>query len=183
MKSINIKILFFGFIIVLFYSCEKDPIIEPIRYDPVEYDLNNDLINDISISYLGYSWDGIGPDGSGMGINGVIKPLNDTKILYKQDIGSLFLNSKDTLKLFASIPLSWISNESYVINIKTHLNQYVNPWTIIAPETKDQYNVGFKLSNDNSTILGWFKLRINCYNGKIDLTEKKMSNQNILVID
>jgi hypothetical protein len=183
MKNSILPILFLGFIIILSAGCEKEQAIEPIIHNSQEFDLNNDNTNDIKISYIGYSWDGIGPNGSGMGINGILEPLDNTLILNKQNIVSMFLSAKDTIKLYNSTGFSWASNDFHLVSIKTDLNQYVNPWTVNSPEVKDFYVIGFKILSNNIPTIGWLKLKIDCYNGKINITETKTTIQDYLVID
>jgi hypothetical protein len=168
--------------LVLLYSCEKDRVIEPIRHDTKEVDLNQDLISDIKFSYDSYTWDGIGPNGTGMGVSASLIPLNNTKILKKQDILTLFSNVDDTIKLEMSKPFSWDFNGLNIVSIKTDLNQYVNPWTINSPEIKDFYYIAFKISANDKDTFGWMKVKIDKYNGLIEVKETKTADQGFLII-
>jgi hypothetical protein len=163
-------------------SCQKDRVIEPIRHESQEVDLNQDLIIDIKISYDAYTWDGIGPNGTGMGVTGSLIPLNNTKILKKQDIVTLFSKVNDTIKLQISQPYSWDLTGLNLVSIKTDLNQYVNPWTINSSEIKDFYYIGFKLSVNDKETFGWMKVKIDKYNGLIEVKETKTSDQGYLII-
>lgn len=182
MKNTNSAILIVTLSLVLLYSCEKDRVIEPIRHETQEVDLNHDLINDIKFYYSGYTWDGIGPNGTGMGITGSLIPLNNTKILKKQDTESLFSNVNDTIKFQMSQPYSWNLTGLYLVSIETDLNQYVNPWTINSSEIKDFYYLAFKISANEKETFGWMKIKIDQYNGMIEIKETKTSDQGYLII-
>lgn len=175
---ILLSILFFASL----YSCEKDRVIEPIRHESQEVDLNQDLISDIKFSYFGYTWDGIGPNGTGMGITGSLIPLNNTKILKKQDTVTLFSKVNDTIKLQMTQPYSWDLTGVNMVSIKTYLNQYVNPWTINSSEIKDFYFIAFEISVLDKETFGWMKVKIDKYNGLIEVKETKTSDQGFLII-
>lgn len=182
MKNSNSLIILVLLSIPLLFSCEKDRVIEPIRHEPQEVDLNQDLISDIEFNYWGYTWDGIGPNGTGMGIIGDLIPLNNTQILKNQDTESLFSKVNDTIKHQMSHPYSWDSNRLNLVSIKTDLNQYVNPWIINSSEIKDFYYIAFKIADDNRDIFGWMKVRIDKYNGLIEVKETQTSDQGFLII-
>jgi len=186
-----ISLIYLGLISVsLLVSCEKKKDIEPIQYETIEpvqhetreIDINQDLINDFKISYSGYTWDGIGPNGTGMGIDGYLMPVNNTVILKKLNSESLFSIVNDTIKQQMSQPYSWDSTKLNLVSIKTSLNKYVNPWVPNSAEIKDFYYIAFKISVDDRDILGWMKISIDKYTGLIDVKASQTSEQDFITI-
>ncbi|HOW40586.1 MAG TPA: hypothetical protein PL123_08585 [Bacteroidales bacterium] len=186
-----ISLIYLGLISVsLLVSCEKKKDIEPIQYETIEpvqhetreIDINQDLINDFKISYSGYTWDGIGPNGTGMGIGGYLIPLSKTVILKKLNSESLFSRVNDTIKQQMSQPYSWDSTKLNLVSIKTSLNKYVNPWVPNSAEIKDFYYIAFKISVDDRDILGWMKISIDKYTGLIDVKASQTSEQDFITI-
>jgi len=186
-----ISLIYLGLISVsLLVSCEKERDIEPIQYETIEpvqhetreIDINQDLISDFKISYSGYTWDGIGPNGTGMGIDGYLIPLNNAVILKKLDSESLFSRVNDTIKQQMSQPYSWDSTKLNLVSIKTSLNKYVNPWVPNSAEIKDFYYIAFKISVDDRDILGWMKISIDKYTGLIDVKASQTSEQDFITI-
>ena len=186
-----ISLIYLGLISVsLLVSCEKERDIEPIQYETIEpvqhetreIDINQDLINDFKISYSGFTWDGIGPNGTGMGIDGYLLPLNKAVILKKLDSESLFSRVNDTIKQQMSQPYSWDSTKLNLVSIKTSLNKYVNPWVPNSAEIKDFYYIAFKISVDDRDILGWMKISIDKYTGLIDVKASQTSEQDFITI-
>jgi len=186
-----ISLIYLGLISVsLLVSCEKERDIEPIQYETIEpvqhetreIDINQDLISDFKISYSGYTWDGIGPNGTGMGIGGYLIPLNKTVILKKLNSESLFSRVNDTIKQQMSQPYSWDSTKLNLVSIKTSLNKYVNPWVPNSAEIKDFYYIAFKISVDDRDILGWMKISIDKYTGLIDVKASQTSEQDFITI-
>jgi len=186
-----ISLIYQGLISVsLLVSCEKKKDIEPIQYETIEpvqhetreIDINQDLINDFKISYSGYTWDGIGPNGTGMGIDGYLIPLSKTVILKKLNSESLFSRVNDTIKQQMSQPYSWDSTKLNLVSIKTSLNKYVNPWVPNSAEIKDFYYIAFKISVDDRDILGWMKISIDKYTGLIDVKASQTSEQDFITI-
>jgi hypothetical protein len=182
MKITNSIILLITLAFLSLYSCEKNRVIEPVTHESQEVDLNQDLISDIKFYYVGYTWDGIGPNGTGMGVSGSLIPLNNTKILKKQDTVTLFSKVNDTIKLQMAPPYSWDLTGVNMVSIKTDLNQYVNPWTINSSEIKDFYYIAFKILVNDKETFGWMKVKIDIYNGLIEVKETKTSDQGFLII-
>ena len=185
------SLIYLGLIsVALLVSCEKKKDIEPIQYETIEpvqhetreIDINQDLINDFKISYSGFTWDGIGPNGTGMGIDGYLLPLNKAVILKKLDSESLFSRVNDTIKQQMSNPYSWDSTKLNLVSIKTSLNKYVNPWVPNSAEIKDFYYIAFKISVDDRDILGWMKISIDKYTGLIDVKASQTSEQDFITI-
>lgn len=176
--------------VALLISCEKEKDIEPIQYETIEpvqhetreIDINQDLKNDFKISYSGYTWDGIGPNGTGMGIGGYLIPLNKTVILKKLNSESLFSRVNDTIKQQMSHPYSWDSTKLNLVSIQTSLNKYVNPWVPNSAEIKDFYYIAFKISVDDTDILGWMKISIDKYTGLVEVKASQTAEQDFVII-
>ena len=176
--------------VVLLVSCEKKKDIEPIQYETIEpvqhetreIDINQDLISDFKISYSGYTWDGIGPNGTGMGIGGYLIPLNKTVILKKLNSESLFSRVNDTIKQQMSHPYSWDSTKLNLVSIQTSLNKYVNPWVPNSAEIKDFYYIAFKILIDDTDILGWMKISIDKYTGLVEVKASQTAEQDFVII-
>jgi hypothetical protein len=179
MKSLQ-KIFIIVCSTVLLLGCEKEREIELIRHDTQEIDLNGDLINDIKIYYSGYTWDGFGPDGTGMGVEGYIMPINNTELLQNNDIGHFFDRGLDTIRYTINTPYLWDAQPFLAVDVRTSVNQ--KPWTIFAAFVKDYYYLGFKKINTTEKFIGWIKLTIDKYNGQIVLKDVRTSSQDFLII-
>jgi len=179
-KKCSYLIIFIFYLITL--SCNKEPKIEPVCYPDREIDLNNDLIPDIKISYSGYTWDGIGPNGTGMGIEGYLVPINDTKILTSEEKGVLYYKGSIEIKQQIELPYFWAYNRAFLVKIETVNNGYSKPWIVFAPEPKEYWYAGYLIKKDNQDIVGWMKIRINSYTGLITIEGTKSILSGSLVI-
>jgi hypothetical protein len=157
----------------------------PIAPEDKEFDLTNDSKNDFKLNYLNYTWDGIGPDGTGFGIAGLFIPIDNNKILKNQNSGILFSNVNDTIKNQVELPYSWISSISEwpsLVEIKTYINQWEKTWTIKSPDIKEFYYLAFKIFAADKEILGWLKLKIDNKTGSVEVIEKNTTDRNFIVI-
>jgi len=172
---------------VTFLSCDKSKDSENNNLPPVkpivnEFDVNNDLINDFKIQYYAMTWDGIGPNGTGDLIGGEIVPLNNSKILKKQDLGVLFNPLRDTTHFQMNAPYSWESNSYKLIEIKTNNSKWPKEWTVSANEVKDYYYLAFIITTNSKIQLGWIKLKFDKSTGQVEIMETKSSDLDFLII-
>ena len=187
MKRLTRLIFLLGLLSSTVFSCDKDKEdnIPPVSPENKEFDLNNDSINDFKLDYVRYTWDGIGPDGTGFAIAGLLVPLNNNKILKNQDLGLLFYQDNDTLSNQFVLPYLWLSSSSewpVLVEIKTYINQWENTWTIKGNETKDFYFLAFSISKSDKNFLGWMKLIIDKNTGLVEIVDKKTTDQEFIII-
>jgi hypothetical protein len=187
MKQIVESFILLVLLSVTFLSCENSKDIENNNLPPVkpvvkEFDVNNDLIIDFKIQYYAMTWDGIGPNGTGDLIGGEIVPLNNSKILKKQDLGVLFNPLRDTTYIQMNAPYSWESISYKLIEIKTNNNKWPKEWTVSANEVKDYYYLAFMTSTNSKIQLGWIKLQFDKSTGLVEIIETKSSDLDSLII-
>ena len=188
MKTNYLWIILIAFILC---SCEKnDNSDENLSKNPpkipeaVNYDLNDDSIDDIKIEYSWFTWDGI--NSSGDGISGSLEPLNESSVLLKQHDYTLFSKLNDTIKINTNDPYYWAKYLTPdLVSISTSsINDYLwpNEWEIKSNMTLDSYYLGIKINNNNSNLIGWIKIRIDKSTGDIQILDKKFTSEELIVI-
>ncbi|HEY5125631.1 MAG TPA: hypothetical protein VIK14_18035 [Ignavibacteria bacterium] len=182
MKRTNIVFIFLGLLSFSLNSCNKETDYVPSRQETKEFDLNNDLINEIRIQYYAMTWDGIGPNGTGDLIGAEIVPINNTKLLIKQDLGSLFSPLKDTIHFQMKVPYFWELSSQQLVEIKTYINKWPKEWTVLSNEINDFYYLAFTKTTDTKNELGWVKIQIDKSTGLIEIKDTKISDQDFLII-
>jgi hypothetical protein len=182
MKKSNIFFILLGFLSLPFNSCTKEKDSIPVCQETKEYDLDNDLKNEIRIQYYAMTWDGIGPDGTGDLIGAEIVPINNTKLLLKQDLGPLFSPLKDTIHFLMNAPYSWDLSTHTLAEIRTYINKWPDLWTVKSDEKNDYYYLGFTKSTDPVNELGWVKIQIDRSTGVIEIKDKTTTDQDFLII-
>jgi hypothetical protein len=188
MKTNNLWIIL---IAVILCSCEKNDTADgklsknpPDMPKSVNYDLNDDSIDDIKIEYSLYTWDGI--NSSGDAIYGSLKPLNGCSVLLKQNDYTLFNKPNDIININANEPYYWEknSNPDLVSILNSSENDYLwpNEWRIESDMTLDSYYLGVKINTNNNIHIGWIKLKINKSTGAINILDKKFTTEEFIVI-
>ena len=178
--------------LLVFASCENDgdekgmTKTEPQPPPSVNYDLNNDAINDFTISYSMFVWDGI--YSSGFGYSGTIKPLNENLLLGKRDaqLNMLTLLSRfnNTISREVSTPFEWNSYQTTLVSITGSANNtWPGEWTIQSDTALDFYYLGVKMKENDHFLTGWIKLEINKATGEIKIVNKKLTPNDSIVID
>jgi hypothetical protein len=165
-----------------FYSCTKETYYIPSRHETKEFDLNNDLINDVRIQYIAMTWDGVGPDGTGDLIEGEILPINNTRLLSKEVSGSLFPPLKDTLHFQMKSPYSWDVSSHNLVEIRTYINKWPKVWTVNFAEASEYFYIAFVKTTDTRNQLGWIRIKIDTSTGLIEIIDTKISDQDFLII-
>jgi hypothetical protein len=182
MKKILMLIIPIGLFIISCDVSHNDDVFIPTKPETKEFDLNGDLINDFKIQYVAGSWDGVGPNGTGEFMVGEIYPLNNTKILNKQDQGYLFMPLIDTVHFKMNLPFLWQATSAKLVEIKTYINEWPNEWSVNSNELKDFYYLAFFIPTEDSNIIGWIKIQIDKSSGLIEIKETKSTNQDLLII-
>ena len=185
MKTYYFMIIFVAFCL---FSCEKEdksnddlsinpPDLSknpPETPDAMNFDLNDDSVDDIKIEYRWIAWDGI--NSSGYIISGTIEPLNKSSILLKRDKNPLFNELNDTIRFNTNEPYYWEKylHQSIVSISNSSVNDYLwpNEWRIHSNMTMDSYYLGIRINN-NSQLVGWIQIQIDKSTGAIQILNKK----------
>lgn len=174
-------------IALAFCSCEKDDNSnENLSKNPpqipeaINYDLNDDSVDDIRIEYSWFTWDGI--NSSGDGISGEVKPLNDCSILFKHKEYSLFIEFNDTIKANINEPYYWekyLSRDLVSISNSSD-NEYLwpNEWIIQSGLSLDFYYLGLEINN----LIGWIKVEVDKSTGTIQVVDKKFTTAEFILV-
>ncbi|MCG6189485.1 hypothetical protein [Maribellus maritimus] len=175
------------FVFVLL-SCEKgDDLTNGLSKTPpeiqgaVNYDLNDDSIDDIKVKYQWYTWDGI--NSSGNGISGSVEPLNASSILLKRSTEPLFCKLNDTIRFSTNEPFYWEKYlEPDIVSItNSFVNDYFWPseWRVHSDITEPYY-FGIKIDN-SSQLVGWVQIEIDKSTGGIQVVNKNFSTEEFIV--
>jgi hypothetical protein len=182
MKTI-LYCIFFVCTVLLTFGCEKTRgdktensylIIQPKSQD---IDINNDLITDFRIDY---KWLVTNDEpSSGKALIGYVKPLNENKILYKNNVGNLFLLKNDTVFLIPATKMIW---SKFQADLVTNNGKDTN-WTVISSNHISDFYLGFRLSTSIKNYIGWMKVDINKNSGIISIINKKLTETEFLIIE
>ena len=173
--------------VLLLYSCKKDDNLSktpPQIPQAVEYDFNDDAIHDFMIEYRWFTWDGI--NSSGDGISGIISPLHQNLILRKRNEPAFFNQLHDTIQKDVEEPLYWENFQADLVSISnSSANNYLwpNAWGVHTTDSQDQYYLGITIKENENFLIGWLKFNIDKSTGTIQITDKKLSSGNIVIID
>lgn len=199
------KAFYLGLIIfsIVFSSCEKDEDFEKKLLPPLElpetvnYDLNNDLIDDIAVFYNRF-WRSSSPYSEfyGEGIEGNIKPYNNCLILKLDGSYSLFSEPGDLISKEQLYPYSWEPFPFYgytseidvfweVVSIYSDYDEEAWPdeWRIESDLDLDYYYMGIRITDEDSDQIGWIKLDIDRSTGIIDIIDKQFTTDDSIVIE
>lgn len=143
-------------------------------------DLNSDKIPDFVISYKERATADI--PSSGGSIIGSITPLQQNKLLYRENVGYLFLNITDKIRKTDNTNSSWREFSSDLISIHRSFQNWDSTWTILA-EQKPFYFLAYKLVLQNSEEIGWICLEFNTEKGTISITDSDRTSNNELMIN
>lgn len=185
MKTFNLFLSLFLFVFT-FFSCSKDKSEnKDLPKVPTVYsvDLNNDLINDFTINYGIYTWDGLNIFGDG--ITGDVKPLENSFLLIRKEDSNPFVNENDTVFFEAKTPFQWTANSTKLISISTTENYtWPGKWSVTGKNTSAFYYLGIKISDGNNanTVIGWLKLSISDVTGEIKILDKKLTSKEYIIV-
>ncbi|HET6557117.1 MAG TPA: hypothetical protein VFG54_07355 [Prolixibacteraceae bacterium] len=184
MKPFVIIILSLFFLI----SCEKNEVLldkdkKTVKPDiPVNdtIDLNSDKIPDFVISYREFATYDL--PSSGGSIIGSINPLTQNQLLYRANVGSLFLNINDIIRKANNTNARWQEFRSDLISIHRNFENWDSTWTILADE-KPFYFLAYKLILHDSEEIGWISLKFDTETGIISITDSDRTSNSELRID
>jgi hypothetical protein len=182
MKTI-LYCIFFVCTVLFTSGCEKtrddktensNLIIQPKSQD---IDINNDLIIDFRIDY---KWLVTNDEPTpGKALIGYIKPLNENKILYKSNVGNLFLLKNDTVFLIQTSKMIW---SKFQADLVTN-NGKDTIWTVLSSNPINDFYLGFQLSTSIENYIGWMKVDIHKNSGIISIMNKKLTDSEFLIIE
>lgn len=142
-------------------------------------DLNSDQIFDFVISYNEFATDD--KLSSGGSIIGSISPLNQNLLLYRGNVGHLFLNINDTIRKVLNTNSDWNGYSADLISIDRDNQNWDRKWTILS-ENAEFYFLAYKIVLNDSEKIGWICLEFDTTNGKISITDGDISDNNELEI-
>jgi len=142
----------------------------------LDIDINNDTVIDFRIDYKWLITNDYPT--SGKSLTGYIQPLNGNEILYKRNIGNLFLQKNDTIFSTSTATLTWNKYQAdLVVN-----NGQDSTWSIISPEGINNFYLGLKLKTAVNNYIGWMKIAVQSMTGEISIVNKKLSEADFIII-
>ncbi len=174
--------------LILIISCEKDKDLVDYQLYSVKpevplndsLDINSDQIFDFVISYKEFAtYDEPSSAGS---IIGSISPLHQNQLLYRNNVGNLFLNINDTIRKVSNSNSDWNGYSAVLISIGRDYQNWDRTWTILSENT-GFYFLAYKLVLFNSEKIGWICFNFDTTNGKMSITDGDNSNNNELIIN
>ncbi len=173
--------------VILFLSCEKnnDKSDNDLYSDKPEMpvndslDLNSDQIFDFVITYREIAtYDEPSSSGS---IIGSISPLNENQLLYRNDVGYIFLGINDVIKKVSNLNSDWNGYSADLININRDYQNWDRTWTVISEQLFFNF-LAYKIQLNDSERIGWVCLEFDTETGAISITDSDSSDNNELSI-
>ncbi|MBN2609961.1 MAG: hypothetical protein JXB00_00225 [Bacteroidales bacterium] len=173
--------------LILIVACEKNINLTDIDLYSLKpempitdsLDFNSDQIFDFVISYKEFAT--YDEPSSGGSITGSIRPLNQNQLLYRNNVGHLFLNINDTIRKALNSNADWSGYSADLISIDRDYQNWDRTWTILS-ENADFFFLAYKLILNNSEEIGWICLEFDTTNGKMSITDGDSSDKNELII-
>lgn len=142
-------------------------------------DVNADNVFDFVIGYKEFATDDL-PSSAGS-IIGLVRPLNQNQMLYREQEGYLFLEINDTIRKNFNTNSDWEGFEADLISIDRDYQNWDKTWTILSEE-KIYYFLVYKLALNNSEEIGWLSLEFDKITGVISIKDGDISNNEELII-
>lgn len=142
-------------------------------------DVNADQLPDFAINYQELATSDM-PSSAGS-IIGSVYPLNQNKILYRNGIGSLFMNVNDTIRKTSNTNSFWQEYGADLISIHRADQKWDSTWTVLSDE-KPFYFLAYNLIVNGSEEIGWISLMFDKETGKISITDGDRTLDNELII-
>lgn len=143
-------------------------------------DVNSDKMPDFVISYRELKT--ADQPSSGGSIIGSITPMQQNQLLYRANVGSLFLNINDVIRKTNNTNTHWLGFRSDLITIHRNFQNWDSTWTILA-EQKPFYFLAYKLITQNSEEIGWICLKFDTEKGTISITDSDRTSNDELMIN
>lgn len=149
----------------------------------VEFDLNNDGIDDVSFEF--------GPndlvtDGT-VGYYGSVNPLNGSLLLLViRDDAAYALETQlnDTIRKDESTSLTWYTSNWLFMDIDdTAEGLWPTDWFLSSSIKSNPYYVGIQVKENDAFLLGWLKLEIDKTTAVIEIVDYELTSENLLVVD
>jgi len=187
------KTIFYITFLTLVISCSKDDddqkqlsSKEPEIPESIIYDLNEDSVNDFTISYDLGVWDGVGA--SGFLYYGRLKAMGENRFLdeYEENVSTTFLFAEkgDSIQQEASAPQSWDYNFASLTTLwQGGDGVWSSEWVIESKKASKPYYVGIQIRVVDRFLIGWLKLEIDKNTGQINIIDHELTSEDSLVID
>lgn len=173
--------------LILTTSCEKskDAVDNDLYSDKPEIpvtdslDVNSDQIFDFVIVYNEIAT--LDEPSSAGRVTGSITPLNQNQLLYRNNVGWLFLDVNDTIRTFSNSNSDWSGYGANLISIGRKYQNWDGTWTVLS-EKNSFYFLAYKLVLNDSEKIGWISLEFDTINGKMSITDGDYSENDELII-
>lgn len=142
-------------------------------------DVNSDQIFDFAIVYSEIATHNE-PSSAGR-ITGSINPLNQNRLLYRNNVGSLFLDVNDTIRILSNSNSDWSGYGADLISIGRKYQNWDGTWTVRS-EKNAFYFLAYKLVLNDSEKIGWISLNFDTTTGKMSITDGDYSENDELII-
>lgn len=160
-------------------TCKKKtaPLLSGLPTSPAKqaWDLDNDSLADVEIYYRTYSTTENPPSSSAT--IGYIRPLQQHKLLFKNQISSLMLHPNDTV-FAVSTAYKWYHIATELIT----MSNVDREWTPLNPEKATIFYVGVQLMKDTSSSIGYLKVELSKESGKVSLVDHSLTTEALKVI-
>lgn len=143
-------------------------------------DINSDNKIDFVISYKELATNDV--QSSGGSIIGSISPIDNNQVLYRSNVGHLFLRVNDTIKKNDNTNSIWGGHTADIVSImRRSYENWDENWIVLSNLSSDYY-LGFKLVIGDSEEIGWFLLDVDTDSGEIIIIYSEISASTELII-
>ena len=176
--------LLIGTLIVTLISCNKteNKLINSRPEIPKNdsIDINFDGIIDLVITY--WELETTDVPSSGGSIIGGFMPMEQNRVLYRPNIGYLFLQSKDTIRNEFNSNSQWTDYTADMVNISRNNSDWNTTWSILSNLTSDYY-LGFMQMHNSVERIGWIQVEIDTISGKMSILDSKLTDSSEIILE
>jgi hypothetical protein len=170
-------------LVIISYACSKEDTIRVSIPVDKKFDLNGDLVADVSITYKLYSGN---INGSKYEIiKGQLTFENPENELMEYDSVGFLLHNNDTIFMNPDSTQHKWRKGGLVLVTRFHYSDSDWPeyWSIRDESIENTFYLGFRMQmNPESKIIGWMKLGISNITGDIIITEDEYSVEEYMVV-
>lgn len=145
---------------------------------PLDYtmDIDGDSIDDFSIHYSSIATLDI--PASHISISGSIEPLNQNKLLWADKGKLLMLQKIDSNHFIQPKNSFWTKEECLLVSISANKEVWQKEWTVLSEEP---FYLVAQIVKEGQHLIACLKLSLNKDNGKVELIDKCISRQTMML--
>jgi len=169
--------------LMVMISCERS---SEVDLDPPDFQMNEFTIDidqdqnaDFAVVYRHLATTDF-PSSSQSHIGSIV-PLNGNQVLYRANIGYLFLEFGDVIRIGMNENGVWMDYSADVISISIRRGNVDPAWTIQSNRTSD-FILGFKMTSEGIIKIGWMRLGLDRKTGAISVLDIDVSTSDELLI-